>query len=113
MPRLGQFDIYIDKNDNSLKEYAVNKIKQIALNNSLSIDVTKTNEDTLSFFGPPYHYIQFFFDNKTIQDSIIVKIVYTGRLATSKSTDKIYYNLINQIDSVYKDRIKYNLLEKR
>jgi hypothetical protein len=109
----GQFDIYVGNNDYTSKEDAVNKIKQVALKNSLTIDYSQTNEDTLSFFGPPYHYIQFFIDNKIKHDSIAIKLIYDGRLASQRATDNIYYRLISQIDSLYKGRIKYNQLEKK
>ena len=110
---LGQFDIYVGNDKlNSQKEALVN-IQQIAHSNSLELDIRASNEDTLSFFGPPYHYIQFYFDNKTKHDSLVIKLNYDGRLASQTSTDKIYFNLIRQLDSIYNDKIIFTQLEKR
>jgi hypothetical protein len=58
---LGKFSIGIKDSYSTDKNKVIEDIKNIAVQNSLKLDTLQTNNDTLAFLGPPYHYIKFIF----------------------------------------------------
>ena len=94
------------------KEDAIKKISLIAGKFNLQLDKKASNADSISYYGPPYHYIQFIFERNNNVDSIEIKLNYDGRMASQKSTDRIYFGIKKSLDSLYSDRLKYTLIRK-
>jgi len=94
------------------KESTVRNINRIANFFNLEPDKRATTNDSISFFGPPYHYIQFIFDRNEHSDSIEFTLNYDGRMASQKLTDRIYFGIKRSLDSLYGERIKYTLIKK-
>jgi hypothetical protein len=107
-----RFTIKITDSYHVDKEGAVRNINHIANLFNLNPDKRATNNDSISFFGPPYHYIQFIFDRNENADSIEFTLNYDGRMASKKLTDGIYFGIKMSLDSLYGERIKYTLIKK-
>ncbi|MCD4817722.1 MAG: hypothetical protein K8S23_03405 [Candidatus Cloacimonetes bacterium] len=110
---LGQFKIEIIDSYHKERIAAIKNIKQIANDNLLYLDSLNTNNDTLAFYGPPYNYIQFLFSENSSQNSLIIKFDYDGRLSDQETTDKIYFNFVNHLKTIYQERINYKLLKSK
>jgi hypothetical protein len=68
--------------DKSAKEISIDFIHQLAEKHSLSNDPKFNGIDTLGFFGQPYHYFKFWFEQK--DSSAIVKLDYHGVFGSRK-----------------------------
>jgi hypothetical protein len=69
--------------DKNTKEVSINFINQLADNNSLSKDNKYNGIDTLGFYGRPYHYFKFWFEQK--DTNILVKLDYWGNFSSRKN----------------------------
>lgn len=70
------------KESNS-KEIASKIINQLAQKNQLSKDPTFNSTDTLGFYGSPYHYFKFWFEQQNNQFKI--RLNYDGSFGSRKN----------------------------
>lgn len=70
------------KESNS-KEIASKIINQLAQKNQLSKDPTFNSTDTLGFYGSPYHYFKFWFEQQNNQFTI--RLNYDGSFGSRKN----------------------------
>jgi hypothetical protein len=85
------------KESNS-KEIAARFIKQLAEKNQLIKDNTFNVSDTLGFYGRPYHYFKFWFEQQNNQFTI--KLNYDGSFGSRKNPP--YQSLLENLrDSIH------------
>jgi len=87
-----------DKNKNT-KEITIKFINQLADKNSLSKDTKYNGIDTLGFYGRPYHYFKFWFDQK--DNNVVVKLDYWGNFGSRKN--KPYQDFFNELNDFMKE----------
>ena len=85
--------------DIGIRENSINFINQLADKNSLKKDPKYNEFDTLGFFGQPYHYFKFWFEEK--DTIIIIKFDYWGTLESRsknryKDLFKEFNNFMNE-----------------
>lgn len=69
--------------DQNAKEISIDFINQLATKNSLSKDPKFNGIDTLGFYGQPYHYFKFWFEQR--DSNTIVKLDYYGNFGSRKN----------------------------
>jgi hypothetical protein len=65
------------------KELSVEFINQLAERNHLSKDPKYNGIDTIGFFGKPYHYFKFWFEE--IDNNLMVKLDYWGNYGSKRN----------------------------
>ncbi len=89
-----------DKNkDKNTREITIDFINQLADKYALSNDSEFNDIDTLGFFGQPYHYFKFWFEQK--DTNTIVKLDYWGTFGSRKK--KPYKDFFNELDDFMKE----------
>jgi hypothetical protein len=84
--------------DQNAKEISIDFINQLADKNSLSKDPKFNGIDTLGFYGQPYHYFKFWFEQR--DSSTIVKLDYWGTFGNRKNQP--YKDLFNELNDFMK-----------
>lgn len=82
--------------DKNTREITIDYINQLADKNSLSKDPKFNGIDTLGFYGQPYHYFKFWFEQKDTTNTI-VKLDYWGTFGSRKK--KPYKDFFNELDT--------------
>ena len=82
------------KNNEDTREISIDFINNLADKNSLSKDQKYIDTDTLAFYGRPYHYFKFWFEQK--ENDPVFKIDYWGMFGSRKSTP--YANLFGELN---------------
>jgi hypothetical protein len=68
--------------DQNTKEISIDFINQLADKNSLTKDTKFNGIDTLGYYGQPYHYFKFWFEQR--DSSTIFKLDYWGTFGSRK-----------------------------
>ena len=93
---IATYDIQNKRPENSQRQTAEKFINHLANKYDLTEDKKYNNTDTLGYFGRPYHYFKFTFDNKGQTDGAIT-LDYWG-MSSRKNT---YRELLNALtDSI-------------
>lgn len=96
---LATYTVQSKQTDKDVKEISIDFINQLADKNSLSKDSSFKGIDTLGFYGQPYHYFKFWFEER---DSItVVKVDYWGTFGNRKH--KPYADLFNELNEFMKE----------
>ena len=82
------------KTNEDTKEISIDFINTLADKNSLSKDPRYNDTDTLAFFGRPYHYFKFWFEQK--DNDPVFKLDYWGMFGSRKNIP--YANLFNELN---------------
>lgn len=81
------------------REITINFINQIADKNSLTKDPKYNGIDTLGFYGRPYHYFKFWFDQN--KNNTVVKLDYWETFGSRKN--KPYQEFFNELNDFMKE----------
>jgi hypothetical protein len=93
---IAQYDIQSKGQANSQRQTAEKFINQLADKYELKADTKYNNTDTLGYYGKPYHYFRFSFENKGQMDGTITLDYWGGPARTNT-----YRELLNALtDSV-------------
>lgn len=84
--------------DKNAKEISIDFVNQLAVKNSLINDAKFIGTDTLGFFGKPYHYFKFWFEQR--DSSTVVKLDYHGSFGSRKNEP--YQDLFNELNDFMK-----------
>ena len=95
---LATYSVQNKQADKNVKEISINFINQLADKNSLSKDPKFNGIDTLGFYGQPYHYFKFWFEQG--DSSTIVKLDYWGTFGSRKNQP--YKDLFNELNDFMK-----------
>ena len=89
---------YTIQNKNN-KAISIDFINKLADKYALSKDSKYNGIDTLGFYGDPYHYFKFWFEQK--DTNTILKLDYVGTFGKRKN--KPYKNLFNEFNVFLKE----------
>jgi hypothetical protein len=92
---LATYKVQNNRTTNETKELAINYINQLAAKNTLIKDTKYYHTDTIGFFGQPYHYFKFWFEEK--DKIIILKLDYKGSFGSRKN--KPYKDLFTDLNT--------------
>ena len=95
---IATYTIQNKQTDKNAKEISIDFINQLADKNSLSNDPKFNGIDTLGFFGQPYHYFKFWFEQR--DSNTIVKLDYYGTFGSRKNQP--YRDLFNELNDLMK-----------
>jgi hypothetical protein len=95
---IATYTIQNNQTDNKIKEISIDFINRLAEKNSLSKDTKFNGIDTLGFYGQPYHYFKFWFEQK--DNKTIVKLDYWGTFGNRKNEP--YRELFNDLNDFMK-----------
>ena len=82
------------KTSKETRDISIDFINNLAGKNSLSKDLKYNDTDTIAFFGRPYHYFKFWFEQKN--NNSVLKLDYWGMFGSKKSTP--YANLFIELN---------------
>jgi hypothetical protein len=93
-----RYTVQNNTNTNDYRTITINFINQLANKNKLSPDTKFNGIDTLAYFGQPYHYFKFWFEEK---DSISILVLdYKGTFGSKKN--KPYKELFTELHTFMK-----------
>jgi hypothetical protein len=95
---IGTYTVKNQQTEKNAKEISIDFINQLAVKNSLSIDPKFNGIDTLGFFGQPYHYFKFWFEQK--DSNTIIKFDYYGVYGSRKNQP--YHDLFKELNDFMK-----------
>jgi hypothetical protein len=95
---IGAYTVKNQQTERNAKEISIDFINQLAVKNSLSKDKRFNGIDTLGFFGQPYHYFKFWFEQK--DNNTIIKLDYYGVFGSRKNQP--YRDLFKELNDFMK-----------
>jgi ABC-type transport system involved in multi-copper enzyme maturation permease subunit len=80
---IANYTVQNKSTEKSIKDVSIGFINQLAQKNQLRKDSTLKGTDTLGFYGSPYHYFKFWFEQQNNQ--ITIKLNYDGSFGSRKN----------------------------
>ena len=91
---VAKYTLQETKTRENAREISIDFINKLADKNSLSKDTKYNDTDTLAFFGKPYHYFKFWFEQK--EDNPVFYLDYWGMFGSRKKIP--YRNLFDELN---------------
>lgn len=90
---VASYTVHGNNQENNTKELATNFIHQLADKKSLTEDTKYKGTDTIGFYGRPYHYFKFWFDNK--DSNTTIQLDYSGTHSSKKNPYNDFFTELN------------------
>jgi hypothetical protein len=97
---LASYSVQNKITDNETKEISIDFFNQLADKYSLSKDAKYNGNDTIGYFGRPYHYFKFWFEQR--ENTTIVILDYWGMYGSRKNQP--YRKLFEELDNFMKTK---------
>lgn len=93
------YTVQVKDTDKNTKEITINFINQLADKYSLNKDTKYNGNDTLGFYGQPYHYFKFWFEQQG--NNNVLKLDYWGN--SGNRNKKFYQDFFKELGDFMED----------